>query len=60
MEAEVIARAFRDEYNDIRPHSRLNYQVPSEVRAELLKLAPASGQYGISLEFTIGDRRVIG
>ncbi len=42
MEAEVIARAFHDEYNDIRPHSRLNYQVPSEVRAELLKLAPVS------------------
>ena len=44
LEAQVIARAFRDEYNDIRPHSSLNYRAPSEVRAELLKQAPCAGQ----------------
>jgi Integrase core domain len=44
LEAQVIARAFRDEYNDIRPHSSLDYRTPSEVRAELLKQAPGSGQ----------------
>ena len=44
LEAQVIARTFRDEYNDIRPHSSLNYRAPSEVRAELLKQAPGSGQ----------------
>jgi transposase InsO family protein len=40
LEARVIARAFRDEYNDIRPLSSLDYRSPSEVRAELLKQAP--------------------
>jgi transposase InsO family protein len=44
LEAQVIARAFRDEYNDIRPHSSLDYRAPSAVRAELLKQAPGSGQ----------------
>jgi transposase InsO family protein len=43
LEAQVVARAFRDEYNDIRPHSSLDYRAPSEVRAELLKQAPGSG-----------------
>jgi hypothetical protein len=33
----VIARAFRDDYNDIRPHSSLDYRAPYEVRTELLK-----------------------
>ena len=44
LEAQVVARAFRDEYNDIRPHSSLDYRSPSEVRAELLKRAAGSGQ----------------
>ena len=44
LKAQVVARAFRDEYNDIRPHSSLGYRAPSEVRAELLKQAPGSGQ----------------
>ena len=44
LEAQVIARAFRDEYNEIRPHSSLDYRAPTEVRAELLKQAPGSGQ----------------
>jgi transposase InsO family protein len=44
LEAQVIARAFRDEYNDIRPHSSIDYRVPSEYRAELLNQALGSGQ----------------
>lgn len=44
LEAQVIARAFRDEYNNIRPHSRRDYRVPTEVRAELLKQAPGRSQ----------------
>ena len=36
--------AFRDEYNDIRPHSTIDYRSPSEYRAELLNQAPGSGQ----------------
>jgi len=44
LEAQVIARAFGDEYNDIRPHSSLEYRTASEVRAELLKQALGSGQ----------------
>jgi transposase InsO family protein len=44
LEAQVLARAFRDEYNTIRPHSTLGYKVPAEYRAELLRQAPGSGQ----------------
>jgi len=44
LEAQVIARAFRDEYNEIRPHSSIDYKVPAEYRAELMKQAPGSGQ----------------
>lgn len=44
LEAQVIARSFRDEYNEIRPHSSIDYQVPAEYRAELLNQAPGSGQ----------------
>lgn len=44
LEAQVIARNFRDEYNTIRPHSTLNYRMPAEYRAELLYQAPDSGQ----------------
>jgi putative transposase len=44
LEAQVIARAFRDEYNAIRPHSSIDYKVPAEYRAELWTQAPGSGQ----------------
>ena len=44
LEAQVIARSFRDEYNTIRPHSTLGYKPPAEYRAELLRQAPGSGQ----------------
>jgi len=44
LEAQCVARAFRDEYNDIRPHSTIDYRTPSEYRAELLNQAPGSGQ----------------
>ncbi len=43
LEAQVVVRAFRDKYNDIRPDSSLDYRAPSEVRSELLKQAPSSG-----------------
>jgi transposase InsO family protein len=44
LEAQVIARNFRDEYNEIRPHSSIDYQIPAEYRAKLLEQAPGSGQ----------------
>ena len=44
LEAQVIARAFREEYNTERPHSSIGYQVPAEYRALLLGQAPGSGQ----------------
>jgi hypothetical protein len=44
LEAQVIARTFRDEYNTIRPHSTISYKLPAEYRAELLRQAPGSGQ----------------
>jgi putative transposase len=44
LEAQVLARSFRDEYNTIRPHSTLGYKLPAEYRAELLRQAPGSGQ----------------
>jgi putative transposase len=44
LEAQVIARGFRDEYNTIRPHSTIGYKLPAEYRAELLRQAPGSGQ----------------
>lgn len=44
LEAQVIARNFRDEYNTIRPHSTIDYKLPAEYRAELLRQAPGSGQ----------------
>jgi transposase InsO family protein len=44
LEAQVIARGFRDEYNTIRPHSTIDYKLPAEFRAELLRQAPGSGQ----------------
>jgi putative transposase len=44
LEAQCVAHAFRDEYNDIRPHSTIDYRSPSEYRRELLNQAPDSGQ----------------
>ncbi len=44
LEAQVIARAFREEYNTERPHSSIGYQVPAEYRALLLGQALGSGQ----------------
>jgi putative transposase len=44
LEAQWIARTFRDEYNEIRPHSTIGYRTPAEYRAELLGQAPGSGQ----------------
>jgi len=44
LEAQCVARTFRDEYNNIRPHSTINYRTPAEYRAELLRQAPDSGQ----------------
>ena len=44
LEAKCVASAFRDEYNEIRPHSTIDYRTPAEYRAELLGQAPGSGQ----------------
>jgi putative transposase len=44
LEAQCVARAFRDDYNTSRPHSSINYKTPAEYRAELLRQAPDSGQ----------------
>jgi hypothetical protein len=44
LEAQVIVRQFRDEYNQIRPHSSLGYQTPSAYRAKVLNQVPGSGQ----------------
>lgn len=44
LEAQCVARAFRDDYNTSRPHSSIQYRTPADYRAELLRQAPASGQ----------------
>jgi len=44
LEAQCLARSFRDDYNTSRPHSSLEYRTPAEYRAELLRQAPDSGQ----------------
>jgi putative transposase len=44
LEAQVIARAFREECNTERPHSSIGCQVPAEYRTQLLGQAPGSGQ----------------
>lgn len=44
LEAQCIARNFRDDYNTSRPHSSIKYRTPADYRAELLRQAPASGQ----------------
>ena len=44
VEAQCVARTFRDDYNTSRPHSSITYRTPAEYRAELLRQAPDSGQ----------------
>ena len=44
LEAQCVARSFRDDYNTSRPHSSIEYRTPAEYRAELLRQAPDSGQ----------------
>ena len=44
LEAQCLARSFRDDYNTSRPHSSLEYRTPAEYRADLLRQAPDSGQ----------------
>jgi putative transposase len=44
LEAQCIARNFRDDYNNVRPHSSIGYRTPADYRAELLRQAPDSGQ----------------
>ena len=44
LEAQCVARGFRDEYNTIHPHSTIDYRSPAEYRAELLGQTPGSGQ----------------
>jgi putative transposase len=36
LEAQCLARAFRDDYNTSRPHSSIRYRTPADYRAELL------------------------
>ena len=40
LEAQCIARTFRDDYNTSRPHSSIQYRTPAEYRAELLAKLP--------------------
>ena len=49
LEAQCLARDFRDEYNTIRPHSSLAYRTPHEFRTEQLQQAPGSGRPTASL-----------
>ena len=44
LEAQCLARNFRDDYNHFRPHSTIDYRTPADYRAELLRQAPDSGQ----------------
>jgi len=44
LEAQCLARSFRDDYNTSRPHSSIDYRTPADYRAELLHQAPDSGQ----------------
>ena len=44
LEAQCLARTFRDDYNTSRPHSSINYRTPADYRAELLRQASDSGQ----------------
>lgn len=40
LEAQCVARNFRDDYNTSRPHSSIKYRTPAEYRAELLAKLP--------------------
>lgn len=40
LEAQCIARNFRDDYNTSRPHSSIKYCTPAKYRAELLAKLP--------------------
>ena len=40
LEAQCIARNFRDDYNTSRPHSSIQYRTPADYRAELLAKLP--------------------
>lgn len=40
LEAQCVARTFRDDYNTIRPHSSINCRTPADFRAEFLGQAP--------------------
>lgn len=56
LEAQCVARSFRDEYNHIRPHMSIAYRTPAEYRTELLSQAPGSGrtrQAGSSLRLEL-------
>jgi hypothetical protein len=58
LEAQCVARVFRDEYNNIRPHMTIGYRTPAEYRAELLGQAPGSGrtcQAGSSLRLELAS-----
>ena len=43
LEAEVLAKAWKQEYNQVRPHSSLGYRTPAEFGASCSK-AGAAGQ----------------
>lgn len=40
LEAQCLARNFRDDYNTSRPHSSIKYRTPADYRAELLAKLP--------------------
>jgi putative transposase len=40
LEAQCVARNFRDDYNTSRPHSSIQYRTPADYRAELLAKLP--------------------
>ena len=40
LEAQCVARTFRDDYNTSRPHSSIRYRTPADYRAELLAKLP--------------------
>jgi putative transposase len=40
VEAKIVIDDWRVHYNEVRPHSSLNYQTPYEFKAELAKTLP--------------------
>ncbi len=40
LEAQCVARTFRDDYNSSRPHSLIQQRTPGDYRAELLATPP--------------------